>query len=544
MDSTQRAMTTEQPTTMASSSGVFVHLPEFSPEKGDFDVYVQRFEAFATANKIEKATKQQAFLALIGEAAFITLQNLLFPKTPAEASFEDVVKTLRKHYTPKRSVVVERYKFYRRDQRPGEGIGDFVVELKKMAATCNFGTFLEEAIRDRFIVGLHNDAIRCKLLATEDHYLTFEKAYSSALGMEAAQAQSKEVRSNDTAGSASAMEDVCWQRKSAASGKKNFPPPRTPVACTRCGSAHGGKKCPHLASKCYKCSKTGHLAKMCRTNIRSVTSVDASTDETVLFKVETTPKLGAYFVITIVIDGKQVDMQVDTGAAVSIMSESEFRKMFPHKQCQKTNVRLTAYNGSSIPVIGRVQVSVTYEGKDHTLPLIIARDVKGLVMPNLLGRDWLSQVRLNWKQVTSVNTVTTELSLKQKYGGVFEKGFGVIKGFKGSLVLKETAQPIFCKARPVPYALHGSVETELKSLEKAHVIYRVPHSDWATPLVTVLKDDKSVRLCGDYRVTVNPHLKIDHYPLPLPEDIFATLAGGTVFTVLDLSKAYLQLELD
>lgn len=131
---------------MASSSGVFVHLPEFSPEKGDFDVYVQRFEAFPTANKIEKATKQPAFLALIGEAAFITLQNLLFLKTPAEASFEDVVKTLRKHYTPKRSVVVERYKFYRRDQRPGEGLSDFIMELKKMAATCNFGTFLEEAI--------------------------------------------------------------------------------------------------------------------------------------------------------------------------------------------------------------------------------------------------------------------------------------------------------------------------------------------------------------------------------------------------------------
>lgn len=45
-------------------------------------------------------------------------------------------------------------------------------------------------------------------------------------------------------------------------------------------------------------------------------------------------------------------------------------------------------------------------------------------------------------------------------------------------------------------------------------------------------------------MTVNLLLKIDHYPLPLPEDISATLAGGTVFTVLELSKAYLQLELD
>lgn len=202
---------------MANSGGILVHLPEFSPEKGDFEVYVQRFEAFATANKIDKETKQQVFLTLIGEAAFITLQNLLFPKTPVEASYEDVVETLRSHYTPKRSVVVERYKFYRRDQRPGEGISDFVVELKKMAATCNFGTFLEEAIRDRLIVGLHNDAIRCKPLATEDKDLTFEKAYSAALGMEAAQGQNKEVRSSDATNSACATEDdVNWQRQSSA----------------------------------------------------------------------------------------------------------------------------------------------------------------------------------------------------------------------------------------------------------------------------------------------------------------------------------------
>ncbi|KAL1424089.1 hypothetical protein MTO96_020519 [Rhipicephalus appendiculatus] len=94
-----------------------------------------------------RKTKRQVFLTLIGEAALLTLRKLLFAKTPVEASYEDVVKTLRNHDTPKRSVIVERYKFYRRDQRPGEGISDFVLELKKMEGTCNFGTFLDEVIR-------------------------------------------------------------------------------------------------------------------------------------------------------------------------------------------------------------------------------------------------------------------------------------------------------------------------------------------------------------------------------------------------------------
>ncbi|XP_040355376.1 uncharacterized protein LOC121045941 [Ixodes scapularis] len=189
------------------NSSVLGHLLEFYPEKGNFEVYVKRFEAFATANKIDLATKQQVFLTLIGEAALITLRNLLFPKKPVEANYDDIVKILLNHYAPRRSGVVERYKFYRRDQCQGENISDFVVEI--------FGTSLEEALRDRLIAGLQNDAIRFKLLAINNKDLTFDQAYSSALGMEAAQGQSKEVRrTEEPSASPSVQGDVNWQRRS------------------------------------------------------------------------------------------------------------------------------------------------------------------------------------------------------------------------------------------------------------------------------------------------------------------------------------------
>ena len=60
----------------------------------------------------------------------------------------------------------------------------------------------------------------------------------------------------------------------------------------------------------------------------------------------------------------------------------------------------------------------------------------------------------------------------------------------------------------------------------------------------VVKPDGTVRICGDYKVAVNNALIRDINPLPTPEDIFATLAGGSVFSKLDLSHAYQQLAMD
>ena len=112
---------------------------------------------------------------------------------------------------------------------------------------------------------------------------------------------------------------------------------------------------------------------------------------------------------------------------------------------------------------------------------------------------------------------------------------------KATLTLKENAQAKFCKARPVPYALKEKVKQELDRLEKEGIIQKV---DWATPIVAVPKRINSVRICGDYKTTVNPQVKVDQYPLPRIDDIFASLAGGQRFSKIDLRQAYHQLELD
>ena len=85
---------------------------------------------------------------------------------------------------------------------------------------------------------------------------------------------------------------------------------------------------------------------------------------------------------------------------------------------------------------------------------------------------------------------------------------------------------------------------EIQRLESVGILKKVEFSRWATPVVPVPKRDVSFRICGDFKVTLNPALEIDQHPIPKPEDNFASLARGELFSTLDLSQAYQQLLLD
>ena len=80
-------------------------------------------------------------------------------------------------------------------------------------------------------------------------------------------------------------------------------------------------------------------------------------------------------------------------------------------------------------------------------------------------------------------------------------------------------------------------------MRKEGIIEPVPFSEWAAPIVPVMKQDGTVRICGDYKLTVNKVSKTDSYPIPQIEDLFARVAGGQKFTQLDIAHAYQQIPL-
>ena len=187
----------------------------------------------------------------------------------------------------------------------------------------------------------------------------------------------------------------------------------TPVSksltCHRCGKAgHIAPKCSFKDTVCHHCGKKGHLKGVSRSkprgnvswrhgnaqNVRHVQEADDSTKEELsLHCIGTRKDSDQLLKIRVTVDS--MDMELDTGAAVSLMSEATFRKHWPNRRLSAASCKLCSYSKKPIPVAGTVQVQVAYKSQTFTLPLII---VKG-EGPTLFGRNWLEKNVLDWKEI-------------------------------------------------------------------------------------------------------------------------------------------------
>ena len=79
--------------------------------------------------------------------------------------------------------------------------------------------------------------------------------------------------------------------------------------------------------------------------------------------------------------------------------------------------------------------------------------------------------------------------------------------------IDDSVEPMFLEARPIPYHLRYRVNDELFILEQEGILERADSSDWACPIVPIVKTSGNIRICGDYRTTVNTATKTDQYPI-------------------------------
>ena len=123
-------------------------------------------------------------LSVCGSKSYALTRDLLQPAKPAETTFKKIVEELGKHFSPKPSEVVERFKSHSRNRKDGEGVAAYVAGLRKLTEHCNFGEKLPEMSRHRLVCGINGEKIQRRLLAEPD--LTFIKSMDIALAIESA----------------------------------------------------------------------------------------------------------------------------------------------------------------------------------------------------------------------------------------------------------------------------------------------------------------------------------------------------------------------
>ncbi|XP_043264008.1 uncharacterized protein LOC122404149 [Colletes gigas] len=347
-------------------------------------------------------------------------------------------------------------------------------------------------------------------------------------------------------------------------------------SCYCCGKTnHWARDCFHRHRTCNTCKRRGHLATVCRSRLQHLKQEDeaeghqrreSTSDDFFMVRGDNKRKEWESIVgnigsisnelkadpmyVNVIINDIKVKMEVDTGSYAAIISKYDKDRMFPSLGVKATYRPLKAYGKVPLEQVGELQnLNVKVGDKEALLRMIVMKE-RG---PILIGREWLKvfgmwpfKFNCNERGIgcNKIELIDMTKDFGLKFPKLFGKGPGLYNKGMLKLTLKENAQPVALKARHLPFALTNKVEDEINRLVKLQHLEKVDVSEWATPIVPVIKSDGSVRICGNFKLTLNPQLVKDRHPIPLIDEIFLALRNGKKFSQIDLEHAYMQIPVE
>ncbi|XP_075730847.1 uncharacterized protein LOC142774340 [Rhipicephalus microplus] len=153
--------------------------PGFDEEADNWEAYRLRLEAYFEVHDITNEKKRRAILVTaLSTKTVDLLAARCAPAKIQDLKYEDAVKFLGERFAPACNEIAESYKFFTRKQLAGESVNVFLVEIRKIASRCNFGSALNRMLRDRIVCGLRDASVRQQLLAKAE--LTMREAEEAA----------------------------------------------------------------------------------------------------------------------------------------------------------------------------------------------------------------------------------------------------------------------------------------------------------------------------------------------------------------------------
>lgn len=547
---------------LASLMDTFV----YEPRNGlTFDAWYGRYVTVfkSEAEHLGDNGKVQLALMKLDTSCNKLYRDSIAPKDTDQLSFTETVEQLKALFTPKESVFRKRFNTLqvRRDQ--GEEVTAFAGRVNRLAEDFELGAFGVEQLKCLLFVlgfdGAQDKEIRTRLLNMME---TNEKVTLKEMVNDASRLTS--VKADVILGAPSSPFPAVHKVKATPHGRKHRQsksgntskapstedPPKVRSPCWGCGRMHLYKDCEYRTRTCPDCDRQGHKSGYCaafRVGNKSkvVKLVQSADNDRRVVNSETARKF-----LSPTINGKQIRFQLDSGADVSIITHKTWLAL-GSPQLTPPSCRAKDAQGNPMPMVGEIQVTVKLQTK-----CIQGRCFVAETDENLFGIEWIEAMGL-WDTAPSVycrqvqvpdmamSQAVKELEeMKSEFATVFSSSMGRCTLVTAKLHLLPGAKDVFRKRRPVPFHSVGPVTEELDRLEKQGIITPISQSAYAAPIVVVQKANGTIRICGDYSTGLNANLQDHEYPIPTPEDIFASLSGCKWFSQVDLSDAYMQIPVD
>ena len=157
---------------------------------------------------------------------YLKLKTWVSPKKRSDLSIDEIVAQLKSQTSAATVEIAERYRFFKRLQRDDEStsVVEYMSQLRSLAKTCKFESYLDTALRDQFVCGLKVQRIQQELLCISD--LTLTKALDKSRSMEVVHKETQSIRELGNPTAESKLDDAAAHRVFASKNKDS---------CYRCG---------------------------------------------------------------------------------------------------------------------------------------------------------------------------------------------------------------------------------------------------------------------------------------------------------------------
>uniref|UniRef100_A0A5S6R6E2 RNA-directed DNA polymerase n=1 Tax=Trichuris muris TaxID=70415 RepID=A0A5S6R6E2_TRIMR len=466
--------------------------PAFDRTKEKWDVYVTRLGQHFEAHRVLADNRKRAYLlSWVVSDTFELLQKLFAGDDVTNVPYDSLVSKLSDYWKKSVHVMAARCLFYRQCLQPGQSYAEWIANLRGIGKDCQFlcpdekcgKSYLDSLIRIVIVTNTPDEQVRVAALQQSNPSL------AQVIQIAEAHEVTRKALTTMKQHPAEVIADVQQIGASVRPTKD------------------GGK------------------------GLSDAEQVDSPSMRPLTERGTACWRENRNIWISLKVNGSPLVFQVDTGATSSMVGLRGSRQL-GSPECVPTRQALQAYGGIIIPTKDLLNVHVALGEQARRLTLLVTDSEQG---SNLMGLDWIDafSVQLPSCNATySVDVRDVESAVKYitgKYEAVFCPNLCTCTSFKAHLILKPKAQPKVFKPRPLPFALMDAVKAEAQRLTDSGIWKPVPTSQWAAPIVVAKKSSGGIRICGYFKVTVNPQLEINQFPIP---------------RLIDLADAYLQIELD